>query len=436
MYLPALLSRHRTLLLAASNVALVLGAGAAAYFFHSHHTYVELILAILVLAAVVSIDAAGFAVIAVPGILITQRLAGGSISGSDVLLTLASISAVLAGVQRRLPPQARLVLRALSIYLVSLLASIIANQNSRGDLEWLHRLVLVGGSILVGCWLVERGQHVLAMRLLCIGLAVFGVASVITCFAHGLQPAYPFGEQKNFAGSVLAMGLLVTIAAPRLVRLPLRIYVPMLLIFASGLLATQSRGSMLELVAGLLVWFVRTRKERGRAVTVLAGLIAAGFAYFVVTSVQSQFASQAAGQHINSITTRYQVEDRTRKLFYHHPLTGVGLRFYKTAKYSTYQVPNNIADEVLAEAGIPGLIGLVVLVTGSVVACRRIPGQYGTAALAVTIGHFVHGAVDIYWVAGTVTLPWLIVGMACGSVEEALPEGQRAPTPVLEAVPV
>jgi hypothetical protein len=29
----------------------------------------------------------------------------------------------------------------------------------------------------------------------------------------------------------------------------------------------------------------------------------------------------------------------------------------------------------------------------------------------VVSGRFVHGLLDIYWVAGTTTLPWLIAGM-------------------------
>lgn len=430
MTVDLLTARRRAQLLQVVVQLLVLvAAGAATYLRATHSSRALAVVGIAITAAIISIDPAGLAVLAVPGVLLTQRALGGNISLSDLILIGASLTAVLARVPRRLPPQARVALRALAIYLTTLLVTLIVNQNFRGDLEWIHRLSIVGGSVCIGVWLVLRDLHRTALRLLLIFVTALALEAVLTSAAHGFAAAYPLGYHKNFAGSIFSTTLITLIAAPGAFRLRAGLRQIATAVLALGLLATQSRGAMLATVAAGLVWFLRAHPERRRRSAGLMILIGVGLSYFVYTSVQQQYARRAHGLRIDSLTQRQLVEAQTRALFVHHPVAGVGLRYYKTPAYINYQPPNNIVDEVLAEAGIPGLLGFVVLVGGAVVALRRAPGDLATAGLAVVVGRLVHGAVDIYWVAGTATLPWLIAGMGFGAVgrqqEEAAQQVDR-----------
>jgi O-antigen ligase len=139
---------------------------------------------------------------------------------------------------------------------------------------------------------------------------------------------------------------------------------------------------------------------------VLLGAIA--LALIAVLSVKDQL--QAQERH-GSLNQRFEVERTTRQLWLDHPYTGVGLRFFKTPAYAGYQAPNNVVNEILAEAGILGLLGFLVFAVGALVGLSRIPGDLAAAALCVVAGRFVHGMFDIYWTGGTTALPWVIAGM-------------------------
>lgn len=120
-----------------------------------------------------------------------------------------------------------------------------------------------------------------------------------------------------------------------------------------------------------------------------------------------------ANNKFSSINQRVVVERATRQLWEKHPLTGVGLRYFKTPRYARlgYQPPNNVLNEILAEAGVFGLLGFLVFVVGSLVSLGRVAGDLGAAGLSVVAGRFTHGLFDIYWTGGTTALPWVIAGM-------------------------
>jgi len=144
-------------------------------------------------------------------------------------------------------------------------------------------------------------------------------------------------------------------------------------------------------------------------------LFAIALVFVAALSVRHQLQAEAHGTTINSLTQRAEVETATRQLWKEHPYTGVGLRFFKTPAYAGYQPPNDLVNEALAEAGILGLLGLVVFVIGSLVGLSRLHSDLATAALCVVAARFVHGLFDIYWTGGTTSLPWVIAGMALAS---------------------
>jgi O-antigen ligase len=113
----------------------------------------------------------------------------------------------------------------------------------------------------------------------------------------------------------------------------------------------------------------------------------------------------------SSTSQRLQTEKATQRLWIEHPFTGVGLRFFKTPAYAGYQSPTNVFNEVLAEAGVFGLLGFVVFVFGSLRGLGRRSGDLASAALCVVSARFVHGLFDIYWTGGTTGLVWIIAGM-------------------------
>jgi hypothetical protein len=170
---------------------------------------------------------------------------------------------------------------------------------------------------------------------------------------------------------------------------------------------------MVAVVVGALIWWFRERRAPAQHRRKLVALFVISLAAFASITIYNQLQS---GSHYTSLTQRSDVERATRHLWMEHPLTGVGLRFFKTPAYAGYQAPNNVVNEVLAEAGVPGLLGFIVFAAGSLVGLARGRGSLATAALCAVAGRFVHGLVDIYWVGGTTALPWIIAGMGLASV--------------------
>ena len=67
---------------------------------------------------------------------------------------------------------------------------------------------------------------------------------------------------------------------------------------------------------------------------------------------------------------------------------------------------------MLATGGAVGLAGFLVLIVGSLWMLWRLPSAIGSFALAVMVAHVVEGQFDIFWVTGTGSAPWIILGMA------------------------
>jgi hypothetical protein len=395
---------------AAIVIAVTLGAALMGYVaLHDRRLAIGVAVAAL-LVGMMAGNAARLAVLATVGVWLIRRVPG-NISVTDVLVALAGLAALAAGVGRTLDAHARLVLRAFAFYLATLLLTLAFNQNLRADFEWFHRIALVAGAILVGAWLVRSDLHHRALQLLLAVTVGFSLLAVLNTASRGFAPAQPLGYQKNFIGSLTATVLLVLVAAHREFELPRRVLVFAGLVVASGLVASQSRGAMVAATAGLLIWFFRASSKSTRGLRRLAFVVAVCLGVFAAVSIRNEL-NQGT---YSSFTQRTQVEQATRQLWKAHPLTGVGLRFFKTARYAGYQPPNNVVDEVLAEAGVFGLLGFVTFVVGSLWGLGRLNGPLATAALCVVAARFIHGLFDIYWTGGTTTLPWIIAGMALAS---------------------
>jgi polysaccharide biosynthesis protein PslJ len=380
--------------------------------------------AVIVLFAFVAGDTVRLAVLAVVGVWVTTRAPGVDVSFADLVVAGAGVLALFAGAGRALGPSGRLLFKSFAIYLACLAPTLLVNANLRSSFEWFHRVSLVGGAVLVGAWLVMSGRHHLALRLLLLYTAFVAIVAIGDSLSSGLSPAYPLGYHKNFVGSISTTVLLVLIAAPDEFRLPRRWLVWAGLVIAGGLVASQSRAAMVSFVVGILIWLFRERRRASIWLRRAAIVVTLGIAVFAGISLKNQF---AAGDQFSSITYRVQIEHATHRLWEDHPYFGVGLRFFYLPQYAGYSPPNNVVDEVLAEGGVIALGGFVVFVFGALVSLGRLSGGLGAAALMVVSARFVHGLFDIYWGAGTTTLPWLIAGM--GIAWSTRPRAPRARAP-------
>jgi O-Antigen ligase len=367
--------------------------------------------AVGLLAGVIAGNVARLAVVATAGVWLIPRVPG-NVSVTDVLIACAGTAALISGAAHAIHPRGHIVLRSFAIYLAGLAITLAYNQDLRSDLEFLHRIALVAGAVWAGAWLVSTGLYRTALRFALAVTLFFATVALAdglrTGFSH---PAHPLGYQKNFVGSIVTTVLLVLLAAHKELELPKTILKVSAVVLLGGLFATHSRGALIAAAVGMLIWFFR-ESGRARGSLRLAAVAAAiGIGIFTAISVNREL-NQGT---YSSFTQRTQVEQATRDLWRTHPLTGVGLRFFKTPQYAGYQPPNNVFDEVMAEAGVFGLAGFVVFVLGSLIGLGRLRGDLATAGLCVVAARFTHGLFDIYWTGGTTTLPWIIAGMGLAS---------------------
>lgn len=361
------------------------------------------------------------AIIALVGVFASQRLGGTAlvsgnrpgVSYSDALLAAAtclSIPAVLGTKELR---RLRLAGWGIAIYLACLLPTVLLNSALRGYLEWLHRLMLLGGSLLVGAWIEREGKVRPALRWLTFVACIVAIATASNAVRHGWLNSAPFGLNKNFVGSLLGAAIVVVFIARDELELKTRWWAVAVCIIGVGEVASHSRGGALAASVGLFLAFVLHHRLLRTGAKVLAVLAAASLAVFIYTSVRDQYNNSNVAT--SSVGVRGNVEKATRQVWHTSPIHGVGLKYFNTNQYGPFaQAANNVVDNELAESGVIGLTGFVVL-QGTVLAAgfRRGRGeQLAAAGFGVVAGLLAHGMVDIYWAASGVTLPFIIMGMA------------------------
>ncbi len=387
-----------------------------------------------VLGVVIVRRPAHLAVVALCGVFAVQRLGttsltsggAGGVSYTDAMLTAAAFLAIPAVFDSPEIGRLRLALLGLGAYLSCLLPSVILHASSRVCLEWTHRLVLVGGALIVGAWIAREGLTRVALRWLTLIACIVALLAIANSARNGWAPATPIGFNKNFLGAMFGPVLVLVALASRVIGLTLRVQVVAVLVLAAGLLSSQSRGGMLAASAGLLVAFALDSRGEGRRARTLSAVVAIVLATFAFVSIRNQL-RQTTENPTTSLGVRFNVEKVTRDVWRTSPVTGVGMKYFNTGKYGPFaQAANNDVDNELAESGVIGLIGFIAL-QGSVLIAgvrRRRDRPLLAAATGVVAAVLLHGMVDIYWTAGAVTLPFILLGMALGA-EPAAEESSR-----------
>ena len=341
----------------------------------------------------------------------------------DMSIADVSVLAAFPFAVSRVPwgdPRVRRFLGALFVYLLLLLIAVTANPSRRAVFEWMHRIALVGGAAAIGAALASRSLVDRALRIFNVAALVFSLASILATLTNGFEPAYPFGMQKNPAGTIIGIGLLLCVMAPRVSYAVPRFRLATVAVLLGGLLATQSRGAMVALLAVVGLWTIRRRGVR-RSAIVTVGMVAAMAAVVLLVNAreEEQVREDPNKAAYTATATRAENVGLAVDRWQDRPITGAGLRYFVGTQEPE---PHNVVVSNLAEGGLVGLVALGILLAGAARALRSQRGPLATAARFALAFQFLAALFDVYWRAGTGSLPWLIVGIALIDPDPAGPQ--------------
>ncbi|SEB83489.1 O-antigen ligase like membrane protein [Paramicrobacterium humi] len=351
---------------------------------------------------------------AVPATLVLTRV-GGFVSVSDVILAVATIAAVVL-----VRPKGMSAMRPFCwagiAYLVAALPTLILNPYQENTVEWVHEFVLVIGSLLVGFTIARTGKSSYAIGayvLGCLGIAVAAIATAAVAFAihHELEPVYLPELHKNLIGGMLATAFVIVHGRPAWFAIPRNLSYFTLVVLAGGIFASQSRQSMLGLLAGLLIVGLR-RRAASRRRPLLGILLTIPVLGYSISMLSSQLASD---NQFNSAYQRLDWFEESLNIWHESPAFGVGLRWWYTDRFAARFQPPNAELEVLSSVGIVGLIGFLLMFALVIWYLWRLDPTYGTVGAAVVVARFVQAQFDLYWVAGQASLLWIVAGVCVGA---------------------
>jgi hypothetical protein len=300
-----------------------------------------------------------------------------------------------------------------AVYLSILAIAILLNPSTRSVIEWGHRGVLVGGSLLVGAAITHTEQHRRALSIFVAMTLALSIVAVVDAVTSGFAPAYPFGINKNAAGFFILGALVVTAVAARETLIPVRLMHPIQAVLVLGMAACQSRASAATVMLIMCVIAARSR-AKSSVVLIIAALALGGMIW---TTSQRLFDEQDANYQFNSYTTRVATYEQAIEIWQREPVAGAGLRFWRNPEVTGNEIvgePHNLAISALGESGYIGLGALIILNGGMLLILVKRRDPLGQVAFFITVAHLVDSLAGIFWVAGTGTLPWLLVGLAAG----------------------
>jgi len=417
-------------------VLMALGAVAATYLLLDRGVQNGSMLAVVIAVFVIGAAVSGskplaIALLSMPLLLIPQRigLGGGDLSVSDAALAAAFGTAVLLG-KRPFSAPLRSLLWINLFYQFTTLFTVIVNPYTANTVEWFHAWLLVSGALVVGWALGAGGYARLALTLIVVTacvMAVLTIAQGALNFASGnfgpAFPTWPFELHKNFVGTVLAFAAIVVYLNPDWVGWTKAHASLAFWLMVVAILLTQSRQALIGLMAAIIVAVLRHSTTR-RSRLVLLLLIPAG--WMIVNMVMEQLGSD--NRH-NSVLQRLDWFKEVYAYWLESPVFGHGLRYWYNVGAIPYQPPQ-AEMEMLASAGVVGLIGFLVMWIAVLVVLWRIDPRFGTLAVAVLLCRFVQGQFDLFWIAAQVSIPFVIAGVCLGAMAR---EAKQDPAALVDA---
>jgi O-antigen ligase len=250
---------------------------------------------------------------------------------------------------------------------------------------------------------------------------VAGSAALGVLWMGGVGQGAVFGMQKNPSGGFIAAAILIMLLSNlhNLWRLPL------LAVLGAGLVATGSRGSILGLAVALV--FVAVFRSQWKRTLIPLGLVLvggiAGF-FALPNDMRARLLSQGESASYNTNIRGTFIADALQH-FHAHPWYGIGVGNYAQTDSALSNVatkdPHNVYALTLAEGGYPLLVAFALLTLGTsiwVLVTHR-KNTLVILAVSVQIGILVHTAVDVYWVRGTPSIGWLLIGIAAAAAARA-----------------
>lgn len=374
------------------------------------------------------------ALMAMPGLLIVQRVGFGvgDLSVSDVALAAAFGVAVLLA-QRPFSRPLRQLLWLNFIYQFTTFLTVVVNPYLANTVEWFHAWLLVSGALIVGWALGAGGYARLALSLIVVSASAIAVLTIVQGlidFASGnfgpVYPTWPFPMHKNFVGTTLAFAAAIVYINPDWIgwtRGWSRLALALLVV---AVILSQSRQALIGLIAAVLIAVIR-RNVTGRSRLVFLLVVPA--AWLIVSMVIEQIESQ---EKHNSVFQRLDWFREAFQYWRESPVFGHGLRYWYNDPTLPFQPPQ-AEMEVLVSAGLIGLAGFIVMWIGVLVVLWRIDPRFGTLAVAVVLCRIVQAQFDLFWVAAAVSIPFVIAGICLGAMareQRSTPDGtavERAP---------
>jgi O-antigen ligase len=356
------------------------------------------------------------ALMAMPALFVAERvgLGGGGLSASDVALAASFGTAVLLG-RRPYSRPLRMMLWLNLVYQFATLFTVIVNPFTANTVEWFHAWMLISGALIVG-WAVSRAGYArVALNLMLASGVAIAAGTFVTAvfqYAHGdfsgVYPMYPLPMHKNFAGAAMAFMAVTVFFNPDWIGWTRRVRVLAFWTLLVAIIMTQSRQAIIGLVVAILFVIIR-RGVHGRSRYAL--LLVVPLAWLIVTTISDQVQSQ---NQFNSFFQRLNWFHEVWGFWKLSPLFGHGLRYWYTNAGSFFQPPQ-AELEVLATAGVVGLAGFGIMWLGFFIVLWRIDPRFGTLAIAVIGSRLLQAQFDLFWVAGSVSIPFVIAGICLGA---------------------
>jgi hypothetical protein len=360
-------------------------------------------------------------VLAFPAAFFSWRIGpvSANLSLTDAVAGLGLVAA-LPYVPWRSPLMRRILLGLLGYCLVMSI-SVVANFNQGAVTGVLHRFEFVAGAVFIGAALANLHKVRTALRWLMVTGVVMSVAAIVDTLTHGLAPAYPFGLQKNGYASLACSCFLVLLFAGRRLDWPREVVVVVGVVLVGGVAASQSRGVGLALAATLLIYALRAVWNGSRAarralrlapLLVLVAVVMVGIAAVTYQARDAKLTPDEA--RFGSVETRVDdYEAAWQHAIRPNPLVGAGPGWFALPG-SPYSVPHDIVIAELSEVGALGLLALCWFLWRVLRTSGRTGTDLGQAAWYAVVARILATTVDIFWVAGPTTLPFLLVGLAVG----------------------